>query len=116
MSRATRCPTHRKEPLPMAPTETPQRPRQRSAPRAGRGRTKTTAQTTANKRRNGEIRDAGRRVIKAYESTWDKIASYEDKMADKSKVDLVKDVFRAQARITRKVSKAYGSEARRLIG
>jgi hypothetical protein len=37
-------------------------------------------------------------------------------VADKSKVDLVKDVFRAQARITRKVSKAYGSEARRLIG
>jgi hypothetical protein len=100
----------------MAPTETPQRPRQRSARRAGRGRTKTTAQTSANKRRNGEIRDTGRRVIKAYEATWDKIASYEDKVADKSKVDWVADIVRAQARLTRKVSKAYGSEARKLIG
>jgi hypothetical protein len=99
----------------MTPAETSQRPRQRSDRRAGRARTSATTQTNANKRRNGEIRHAGRRVIKAYESTWDKIASYGDKVADKSKVDLVKDVFRAQARITRKVSKAYGSEARSLI-
>ena len=100
----------------MTPAATTQRPGQRSDRRAGRARTSATIQTNANKRRDGEIRDAGRRVIKAYESTWDKIASYEDKVADKSKVDLVTDVFRAQARITRKVSKAYGSEARRLIG
>jgi hypothetical protein len=100
----------------MAPTETPQRPRQRSARRAGRGRTRASAQTTASKRRNGEIRDAGRRVIKAYETTWDKIASYEDKVADKTKVEWVTDVLRAQARVTRKVSRAYGSEARKLLG
>jgi hypothetical protein len=96
--------------------EAPQRPRQRSARRAGRGQTKTTAQTNADKRPNGEIRDAGRRAVKAYESTWDKIASYEDKVADKGKVDWVRDIFRAQARVTRKVSRAYGSEARKLIG
>lgn len=99
----------------MTPTEAPQRPRQRSARPAGRGQTKTTAQTNANKRRNGEFRDAGRRVVKAYESTWDKIASYEDKVADKSKVDWVTDILRAQARVTRKVSRAYGSEARKLL-
>ena len=96
--------------------QAPQRPRQRSARRAGRGQTNTTAQTNADKRRNGEIRDAGRRAVKAYESTWDKIASYEDKVADKSKVDWVRDIFRAQARVTRKVSRAYGSEARKLLG
>jgi hypothetical protein len=100
----------------MTPTETPQRPRQRSARRAGRGRARASAQTTASKRRNGEIRDAGRRVIKAYETTWDKIASYEDTVADKSKVEWVTDVLRAQARVTRKVSRAYGSEARKLLG
>jgi hypothetical protein len=99
----------------MTPTETIQRPRQRSARRAGSGRTRTAAQTHANKRQNGEIRDAGRRVVKAYESTWDKIASYEDKVADKTKVDWVTDILRAQARLTRKVSKAYGSEARKLL-
>ena len=99
----------------MTPTETPQSPRQRSARRAGRGRTRASAQTIASKRRNGEIRDAGRRVIKAYETTWDKIASYEDKVADKSKVNLVTDILRAQARVTRKVSRAYGSEARKLL-
>jgi hypothetical protein len=99
----------------MTPIETSQRPRQRTARRAARGRTKTPAQTTASKRRNGEIRDAGRRVIKAYETTWDKIASYEDKVADKSKVDWVTDILRAQARVTRKVSRAYGSEARKFL-
>jgi hypothetical protein len=97
----------------MTATETSQSPRQRSARRAGSGRSKT--QTNASKRRNGEIRDAGRQVIKAYETTWDKIASYEDKVADKSKVDWVTDVLRAQARVTRKVSRAYGSEARKLL-
>ena len=76
---------------------------------------KTTAQTTASRRRDGEIRDAGRRVIKAYETTWDKLASYEDKVADKSKVDWVTDILRAQARVTRKVSRAYGSEARKFL-
>jgi hypothetical protein len=100
----------------MTPTETSQRPRQRSARRTARGRTKTTGQTNAAKRRNGEIRDGGRRFIKAYETTWDRIASYEDKVADKSKVDWVTDILRAQARVTRKVSRAYGSEARKLIG
>lgn len=99
----------------MTPVETSQRPRQRSAGRGGRGRTNPTAHTTASKRRNGEIRDVGRQAIKAYETTWDKIASYEDKVADKSKVDWVTDILRAQARVTRKVSRAYGSEARKLL-
>jgi hypothetical protein len=100
----------------MIPAEEPQRPRQRSARRAGRGQTRTTAQTNADKRRNGELRHAGRRVVKAYEATWDRIASYEDKVADESNIDWVRDIFRAQARVTRKVSRAYGSEARKLIG
>ena len=61
-------------------------------------------------------RRAGRRTVRVYESTWGKVADLEDKVAEKIPVDWVTDVARAQARVTRKVSKAYGLEARKLIG
>jgi len=67
-----------------------------------------------------EIHDAGRktgrRVVKVYESTWNKVADYQDKVADTSRVDWIADVARAQARLTREISSAYSSEARKLIG
>src|SRR5688572_4278220 len=101
----------------MAATKTPKNSRQRTARRDPSGQRRATGEPAAKTtRRNRETRDAGRRVVKAYESTWDKVADFQDTVADKSRVDWLADLARAQARITRKISSAYGAEARKLIG
>jgi len=82
----------------------------------GNRTTATRAKKTGVEDVRDDLRKAGRRVLKVYEETWDTVADYQDKAADKSRVDWLADVARAQARVTRKVSKAYGSEARKLIG
>jgi hypothetical protein len=85
---------------------------------AGNGRTRTGSRSIDGL--GGDVRKAGRRTsrraVRAYESTWAKVADLEDRVADKSPVDWITDVARAQARVTRKVSHAYSLEARKLIG
>jgi hypothetical protein len=96
-------------------TQTKTRPRTRRSTTNGHRTSATRAKKTRVDEVRKDLRKAGRRVVKLYEETWDTVADYQDKVADKSRVDWLADLARAQARIMRKVSSAYGTEARKLI-
>ena len=68
---------------------------------------------------NEQVLDFGRKAgfgaVEAVETTWSTVADYQDKVADSTKIDWIADAARAQANLTREVTRLYSSTARDLL-
>jgi hypothetical protein len=60
-------------------------------------------------------RNAGTGFLEAYEQTLQTFADYQDKVADQTKVDWIASIARAQANLTREVTRVYTSTARDVL-
>ncbi|MEO8688911.1 MAG: hypothetical protein ABI611_11925 [Solirubrobacteraceae bacterium] len=58
---------------------------------------------------------AGTTFIDAYEKTFQTVADYQDKVADQTKVDWIAGIARAQANLTREITRVYASTARDVL-
>ena len=85
--------------------------------------TKTASETEAATERIGELneqlldfgRKAGRSWLDAYETAVGTFADYQEKLADSTQVDWIASIAKAQAGVTRDVSRIYASTARELL-
>jgi len=60
-------------------------------------------------------RNAGTGFLEAYEKNLETYATYQDKVADQTKVDWLASIARAQANFTRDISRVYTKTAREVL-
>jgi len=84
-------------------------------------KTANEAEATAERLRdlNEQLLELGRKagvsLLDAYESTAKTVADYQDKLADQAQVEWIASAARAQANLTREVSKVYANIGRELL-
>ena len=84
-------------------------------------KTANEAEATAERLRdlNEQLLELGRKagvsLLDAYESTAKTVADYQDKLADQTQVEWIASAARAQANLTREVSKVYANIGRELL-
>ena len=84
-------------------------------------KTANEAEATAERLRdlNEQVLELGRKagvsLLDVYESTAKTVADYQDKLADQAQVEWIASAARAQANLTRELSKAYANTGRELL-